>query len=231
MASLDSLMFHLSETSTNKKTGKIAVSTSSKVTCPISCKFRPENGGGCYAASGPLNLHWIAVTNNKRGVSFSEFCKQLKNIEDGRMFRHNQAGDLFADGEIINRDFMAKLTASVKHLRGFTYTHHPLNEQNVETLKQANQQGFTVNVSTESEAAADAAIANGLPAVMVVNSDESRRHWHTEGGNVVQVCPAQLRDEVTCKSCKLCQKRGCKVVIAFKAHGTGKKKANANLTA
>jgi hypothetical protein len=50
---LQTLRFHLTRVSSNAKTGKIPVSTSSKATCPATCPFM---GNGCYAASGPLAI-------------------------------------------------------------------------------------------------------------------------------------------------------------------------------
>jgi hypothetical protein len=120
------------------------------------------------------------------------------------------------------------MVESVKHLKAFTYTHHDVKlGENLSLLRYANRNGFTINVSTENEAAADDAIAAGLPAVMVANSEESRTTWHTKAGNVVLVCPAQRSDTKTCADCKLCHHRVRRVVIAFLAHGTGKRKANA----
>jgi hypothetical protein len=225
---LSSLSFHLSPVSGNAKTGPIAVSTSSRATCSPTCPFL---GNGCYAESGPLLLHWRKVTEGIRGVSFPDFLGKLRSLESGRLFRHNQAGDLPHTSGRISRTFIRKMVQSVAHLKAFTYTHHSLKlGENLQLLRYANRNGFTVNISTESESAADDAIASGLPAVMVADSTESRTTWHTKGGNVVLVCPAQRSDTKTCADCKLCHHRGRRVVIAFLAHGTGKRKANAALS-
>jgi hypothetical protein len=56
-------MFHLTLKSRNVKTGPIPVSTSTRKTCPDSCPFK---NNGCYAESGPLAIHWKAVTQGKR---------------------------------------------------------------------------------------------------------------------------------------------------------------------
>ncbi len=227
---LSAVRFHLTTRSTNAKTGPMAVSTSSRVTCSPVCPFLPQNGGGCYAQSYPLNLHWLKVTNAERGVGFKEFCAQLRSLPANSKFRHNQAGDLYHNNGRISRTFVKELTSSVRHLRAFTYTHHSLTMgENLSLIKYMNRQGFTVNVSTESEAAADSAIAAGLPAVMVVKSDETRQSWRTPAGNMVLVCPAQRIEDKTCADCMLCHKRGCKVIIGFLAHGTGKRKAEASL--
>jgi hypothetical protein len=222
---LSSLSFHLSTFSSNAKTGPIAVSTSSRATCSPSCPFFQN---GCYAESGPLLLHWRKVTEGLRGVTFSDFLSSLLSLESGRLFRHNQAGDLPHTTGRISRAFIRRIVASVQHLKAFTYTHHDIKlGENLQLLKYANRNGFTINLSTESESAADDAIAAGLPAVMVANSDETRTTWHTPAGNTVLVCPAQRSDTTTCADCKLCHHRGRRVVIAFLAHGTGKRKANA----
>lgn len=225
---LSDLTFHLSTVSSNVKTGPIAVSTSSRATCSPSCPFF-ENG--CYAESGPLLLHWRKVTEGVRGVTFRAFCDALQRLESGRLFRHNQAGDLPHKAGRISRTFIKSMVASVQHLKAFTYTHHDIKlGENLSLLRYANRNGFTINVSTESEAAADDAISAGLPAVMVAPSDEERTTWHTPAGNTVLVCPAQRSDTTTCADCKLCHHRGRRVVIAFLAHGTGKRKANAALS-
>jgi hypothetical protein len=226
---LSDLTFHLSKVSGNVKTGPIAVSTSARATCSPTCPFF-ENG--CYAESGPLLLHWRKVSEGLRGVKFSEFLAQLKGLESGRLFRHNQAGDLPHTAGRISRTFIKRMVQSVSHLKAFTYTHHSLKlGENLQLLRYANRNGFTINVSTESESAADDAIAAGLPAVMVADSAESRTTWHTKSGNIVLVCPAQRSDTKTCADCKLCHHRGRRVIIAFLAHGTGKRKANAALSA
>lgn len=224
---LKSLYFHLSTISSNAKTGPMAVSTSSKATCAPSCPFA---GNGCYAESGPLNLHWLKVTNADRGTPLAAFLERLKALPRGAQFRHNQAGDLPHTNGRISRAFVRKMTAAVKHLRAFTYTHHSLAiGENLFLLKFANRNGFKINVSCETEAQVDQAIGLGLPAVMVARSDENRTTWHTKGGNVVMVCPAQRDDSRNCSTCMLCHKRGSKVAIAFLAHGTSKRKAESNL--
>jgi len=222
--SLSRLRFHLTRISGNSKTGPIPVTTSSRDTCPPSCPFR---GSGCYAESGPLALHWQKVTNAERGVTFSEHCADLAKLPPDQLTRLNQAGDLPHTRGRISRRFIRGIVAACRKIKAYTYTHHRLNlGENLALLRFANRNGLTVNVSTESESAADDVIAAGLPAVLAVNSEESRKTWHTPAGNVVLVCPAQTRD-TDCATCQLCQNRGRRVVVAFMAHGTSKRKANA----
>jgi hypothetical protein len=229
---LSDLSFHLTEKSANAKTGPMAVSTSSKITCSPSCPFLPENGGGCYAQSGPLNLHWLKVTAGERGSDFLTFLSKLKALPQGAAFRHNQAGDLPHNNGRISRTFIRQIVQAVSHLKAYTYSHHKLSlGENLQLLRYANRNGLTVNVSCESEQQVDDTIAAGLPAVVVIPSDEKRTTWHTKGGNVVLVCPAQRIDSKTCADCMLCHKRGSRIAIGFLAHGTGKRKAEANLPA
>lgn len=70
--------YHITLKSGNKKTGKIAVTTSSSSTCPKSCPFK---GNGCYAEGGPLRIHWDKVNSGERGITFSELIKSIKSIQ------------------------------------------------------------------------------------------------------------------------------------------------------
>jgi len=226
---LSALRFHLTRVSSNVKTGPIPVSTSSKATCPATCPFM---GNGCYAASGPLALHWQAITRGDRGVPFADFLQSIRNLPKGQIWRHNQAGDLPHSAGRISRRFIRGIVAANRGRRGFTYTHHDLSKgENASLIRYANRNGFRVNVSTETENAADHAIAAGLPAVLAVPSTETRKAWRTPAGNAVLVCPAQRSDTKTCADCQLCEKRGSRVVIAFIAHGTGKRKADQAIAA
>jgi len=223
MAKLSELKFHLTRVSSNIKTGPIPVSTSSKATCPASCPFR---GNGCYAESGPLAIHWSNVTKGDRGTGLREFMAAIAALPVDQLWRHNQAGDLPHTAGKISRRFIRAIIRANKGRRGYTYSHHKLElGENLPLIRQANRQGFTVNISTESEHAADSAIVAGLPAVLAVPSSETRITWQTAAGNHVLVCPAQRSDTKTCADCQLCHARGKRVVIAFLAHGTSKRKA------
>jgi hypothetical protein len=175
-------------------------------------------------------LHWLKVTNGERGDAFPVFLSKLQQLPTGSAFRHNQAGDLPHNKGKISETFIRKMTKAVSHLKAYTYTHHALTlGDNISLIRYANRNGFRINVSCETEAQVDAAIAADLPAVVVVNSEESRTQWRTQAGNVVLVCPAQRSDTTTCADCMLCHKRGKRVAIGFLAHGNGKRKAEASL--
>merc|ERR1712185_789500 len=57
--------------------------------------------------------------------------------------------------------------------KGYTYTHHLLNTHNVEAIKYATNNGFTINCSTESYSSADDVIKQGMNAVTVIPSDSN----------------------------------------------------------
>ena len=91
--------------------------------------------------------------------------------------------------------------------------------------------GLTINVSTETETAADAAIsmfARHL-ACQALRPDPT---WRTPQGNIVMVCPAQRRGDAAYSTCMLCHKRGGRrVIVTFISHGaTRKSRPTANAT-
>lgn len=121
--SLNSTYFHLSRVSSNKKTGPIAVTTTAKSSCPASCGMRDV----CYAASGPLALHWAAVSNGSRSKQWQEHLADLESLPFGSPLRLNQAGDLVASvSGRLSRAFIDGLLSVVKsrRLQAWSYTHH-----------------------------------------------------------------------------------------------------------
>ena len=72
-------LYHITLKSTNRKTGPIAVVTSSQDTCPDTCPFK---GGGCYADGGPLRLHWDKVSSGVRGITFKALLAKLRELSD-----------------------------------------------------------------------------------------------------------------------------------------------------
>ena len=224
------LRFHLTLRSSNTKTGPIPVSTSGRQTCPESCPFRRN---GCYADSGPLALHWAAVTNGSRGLPWREFLAAIRALPAGQLWRANQAGDLWKLGSTIGRAALAQLVEANRGRRGWTYTHHRRTPAVILAMRQATAQGFTINASCHSEQEADAAIANGLRAVFVVPAAEKRVQWSTADGNRAVLCPAQRTGPgfagMTCERCRLCQARPQNVAIVFLAHSAGRRKAEAVL--
>lgn len=223
--------YHMTLRSRNEKTGPIPVSTSSAKTCPPSCPF--NRGGGCYAAGGPLAMHWAKVTSGERGESFASFLDSIVRLPDDALWRHNQAGDLPGFGDAIDADALASLVEANGGRRGFTYTHKPVTfgphaDANAAAVYAANRGGFTVNVSANNLADADAKAELGIgPVVVVLPADQQAKTLATPEGRKVIVCPATYRDDVTCSSCGLCANVWRNVIVGFPAHGSSKRKASA----
>ena len=173
------------------------------------------------------------MSNGLRGGSWSDLTDFVSKLERGQLWRHNQAGDLgyvrSQGREYIRLDLLKSLVDANKSsgAKGYTYTHHQLHTHNSEAVKYANANGFTVNSSCESMQQADAAIAQGIPAVVVVDNSKDVP-THTPDGHRVVVCPAQTRD-TNCNDCGLCQQSKRTCVVAFLAHGNKSKKVNQSL--
>ena len=238
--------------SSNAKTGPIPVSTTSKHSCPTDCPFM---GNGCYAEGGPLGMMWAKMTEagpdasfkngraNAHTISWDTLCQNVENLQDGSVWRHNQAGDLPKDSRgNIDRGAVERLARANRGKRGFTYSHHNVlqNAHNAGVIRDANAEGFTINVSGNSPAHADALadadvgpVVTVLPLTFERRKDESLADYRARGGHEtatpkgrkIAVCPATYRDDVTCASCQLCQRRDRKVIVGFPAHGARKKVA------
>ena len=207
--------------SQNRKTGPIPVTYSSRDTCPESC---PHYRSTCYAESGPTRLAW---NHAESGVSLSELCDNIRTITRGSLWRHNVAGDLPGNGEILDRDALSQIVRANRGRRGFTYT-HKLDVSHWSAYADATAKGFTVNLSADSAAQADDLAQSGLPVVVVVPSNSPDK-LHTPAGRLIVACPAQTRTDVTCQSCQLCAQARRDVIVGFKAHGTRTRKLDANL--
>jgi hypothetical protein len=218
----------LTAVSSNVKTGPIPTTTSDRDSCPKTCPFYDK---GCYAKSGPQAIHWRKVSNAERGVTYDQFVEQVRKIQRGQLWRHNVSGDLQHNDGNIDYLKLRKLIDANKGRKGFTYSHHVLNEHNVICLQNSNGMGFTVNASCESVDDADRVMTeHQIPAVAVIPSTESRRFFNTSSGRKVIVCPATIHENVTCSTCGLCQKADREFVIAFPAHGVAKKTVNEIVT-
>jgi hypothetical protein len=215
---------HTTIKSKNVKTGEIPVTTTTADTCPPDCAFKDN---GCYAGSGPLALHWAKVTSGERGDIWSGFITTVKSFKDGQLWRHNQAGDLAGDGKRLDADACDELADANEGKRGFTYTHYPVltDKHNAQVVKRMNDKGFVVNLSGNNLAHADALYDLDIAPVTTVLPETQTTNTTTPKGRKVIVCPATIRDNVSCATCQLCA-RNREAIIGFPAHGTSKRKAN-----
>jgi len=218
-------IYHFTRTSSNAKTGSIPVTTSSANTCPSYC---PLKGNGCYAEYGPLAMHWRQVNDGRRGGTLDELCAQIKKLPKRQLWRWAQAGDLPGDGTHIDAAALQQVTEANTGRNGFGYTHYdPTDAHNAAAITAANDAGFTINLSAASLERADELAALGIAPVACVLPAGTTKPLKTPQGRHVSVCPATVRDDVTCASCGICAVPGHKAIVGFPAHGSGAKKAQA----
>lgn len=215
--------YHLTRISGNSKTGPIPVSTTSANSCPAAC---PLKNNGCYAEQGPLALHWRAVSENRRGGSLDEFCAEVQRLPKHQLWRYGQAGDLPGDGQQINTDELQRLADANAGKRGFGYTHYsPLDPVNARAIAKANAQGFTINLSANSLEHADELARLKVGPVVTLLPPDQLKPTTTPEGRHVSICPASVRDDVSCATCGVCAIVSRRTIIGFPAHGTGTAKA------
>lgn len=211
----------LTMVSGNTKTGPIPVSTTYAASCPDVC---PLKKNGCYADAGPIAWQWRKVETV--GDDWATFCDKIKGLRDAVFWRHNQAGDLLHDNGVIDSEALNMLATANKGKLGFTYTHHDMQiASNRVAVSKANVYGFTVNLSANNLAHADELMRYGIAPVASVVAMNHPKLSYTPAGHKVVVCPATYRDDVTCDSCRLCQRVDRRVIVAFPVHGVTKNKA------
>lgn len=218
--------FAFARKSRNAKTGNIPVTTSDAKTCPDACPLKAS--GACYAKHGPLGMYWQKINGGQYASTWQNLLDSVASLPDGQLWRHNQAGDLPGEGDSINKDDMLSLVEANRGKRGFTYTHKPVDDKgNAALVAHANANGFTINLSADNLAEADSLKALDIGPVVTVLPREAPAVSYTPAGNKVVVCPAQTRDDVSCKTCGLCAIANRDVIVGFLAHGVSAKKAEA----
>lgn len=235
----------LTMVSGNQKVGPIPVSTTEAESCPSSCPLMSPKGAGegkgakCYAAFGPLGMHWRKIGKDGRGIMWTLFCKAIKRLPKFQLWRHNQAGDLpkgytdLLDRDIVDAEKCFELSDASRGKRGWTYTHYdmssPLNRAVVQEMNDVD--GLTVNLSADNLSDADYKASLGIgPVCVILPTDAPHRGNKTPNGLPVVVCPAQTQDDMSCARCKLCQVKDRKSIVGFLAHGTAKKSLSKSLT-
>ena len=219
------MQVHLTLKSANVKTGPLPVSTTTSDSCPTDCAMRAE----CYAANGPLALHWKAVSTGQRGTDWPTFTKSIVALPDGQLWRHNQAGDLPQTDGTIDAVKLGQLVAANTGRRGFTYSHHR-DAASINWIRHANAWGFTVNLSANDLQDADTLADHAAGPVVVVLPSTTTANTTTPKGRTVVVCPATQRADVSCATCQLCQRQRA-AIVGFPAHGSRHRVINMRLAA
>jgi hypothetical protein len=206
--------YHFVAVSANRKTGPIPVTYSERDTCPPSC---PHYRADCYAEDYYTRMTWDKVP--ARGGSLADLCASITALPAGQLWRMNVAGDLPGSGEDLDPAALGDIVRANIGRKGFTYTH----KKGADALYwagQATSWGFTVNLSADDAGEADAlADVSDCPITCIVPIDTPPKTYTPDGRTII-VCPAQVRDDITCQSCGLCAIADRAVIIGFRAHGT-----------
>lgn len=213
--------------SRNAKTGDMPVTTNDARTCPDACPLKAS--GACYAKHGPLGMYWQKLNKGQYASTWANLIDNVAKLTANTIWRYGQAGDLPGENNHIDPVAMRQLIAANMGKRGYTYTHKPVetDANNAALVAEANRNGFTVNLSADNLNEADDLKALNIGPVVTVLPREAPAVSYTPHGHKVIVCPAQTRDDVTCKSCGLCAVSTRDVIVGFLAHGVSAKKAEA----
>ena len=230
-------------TSSNKKTGDIMQSYSSRSTCPKDCVFK---NNGCYAEGYHTKMVWDRCEdkNDARYVINGEQLKigllegafnklRKKPTRESILFRHNVAGDLAVEGtNLIDVNRVDTIAGAIEGankvageiIKGYTYTHCNIDLNASDIIHDAAHKRFLINASCETVDEVKHAKSLGINAVIAsVDPKETEKELKAVGLYGAQ-CPAQVNEGMDCDRCQLCAKNR-KVVIIFEVHGQSKGKA------
>jgi hypothetical protein len=99
------------------------------------------------------------------------------------------------------------------------------DKHNARVVKRMNDKGFVVNLSANNVKHADALYDLGIGPVATVLPEAQTTNTVTPKGRKIVVCPATIRDDVSCATCQLCAKHR-DAIVGFPAHGSSKRKAD-----
>jgi len=172
-------VWSLSFPSSNSKTGPIAVSSTSRLTCPSSCVLAGYQG--CYVKAGfHTRLHLDRLSGGRVGARATAFIRQVMALPAGVLFRHCAACDQWPNpvGSLrIDQGLLIQLARTTGHLRSeLFHTHFRMGTANQATLRLAAAHGLVVNASTESSSQAAGLERQCIPAVCIVPPNGSAEH-------------------------------------------------------
>jgi hypothetical protein len=234
--------------SANAKTGSIPATITERGSCWSGCALY---GKGCYAFYGALGHFWAGVSEGTRGGSWDELCAKVAALPKRMLWRYAQAGDLPGADDAIDTELLWQLVVSNRGKKVIAFTHKPVLPETVTADRNrcviafANTVGFTINLSANNPAEADALADLEIgPVVTILAHDYARRavrhrakgrpdewaetiaQWRdriaplpveTPAGRRIAICPATYT-AATCKSCGACAEPR-EAVIGFPAHG------------
>lgn len=249
------MFFHLTEKSRNVKTGPIPVSTSTAATCPDACPLKKAGCYADAGPLGMFWKKVTEGKAGETYHGMLHKIAALPDGQLWRHNQSGDLVPDALDKEQIDEIALKDICTANRGKRGFTYTHYDVihSTHNRRAVADANASGFTVNLSANNLDHADdlaATFSGPVAAVLPLEyqrltekAPEGGKQWaetlpayneriaalglRTPFGRRVVVCPATYSDDVSCATCKLCQKNKRTTVVGFPAHGTSKRKASA----
>lgn len=211
----------------NKKLGDMSAVSTSSNSCPDDCALKKE----CYAQFSFTGIHWRAL--DLKGLDFHQLTSLIDAMRKRSKLRFNVMGDLAHNDGIVDSVKLLKLANIVKNrmIETILYTHHNIdNVLNVKAFQLAFSKGLYINISCETIEKAQKALNYGLNAVIVLPTGSIHKVIKQDNLTIVR-CPAEYKDSIQCTNCMICAKdrTSQRVVVAFTAHGTAKKKLSAKL--
>ena len=210
---------HITHRSTNKKTGPMTVTRTTSNTCPPSC---PLLGAGCYDEHGNGGVHRRrhdagAYKAGQYGPA-QYFAAIEHDPQFSPVYRHNEGGDLWGDGDRIDEVALVDWVAANRRGKKspIVYTHKPVEgihtrgsdedrAHNAETLRSVRDLApFAINVSCDTPEEAQRAVALGFDATLVTAEDAPRTvkagDWTLSKGDgpTLVGCPAAYDPRVQC---------------------------------
>ena len=232
------MVYRFIENTNSRKVGAMAVSYSPRQTCPDTC---PLKNGKCYGENFPISLHWNNYSKDLTD-NYDKFIDEIKlyrKYNGNKIWRHNIVGDLVADKDFkINAKKLYQLIDANNKGAVICYTHHhtikdkngknKVSRYNLNRIKEANELGFTINLSADTiDQAKQLYNKTKLPTAVSLpvtknkykklSKDKQADYKKELLKDKIVICPEQTHD-VKCIDCKLCNKSDRKVIIGFLEH-------------
>ena len=190
--------------------------------CPVSCALL---NAGCYAQSGPVALQQRGRVGSDDGSIYRDAVLALPV---GAIVRLHVSGDVMLPvsefgSMVVDVAYLDAIVAVAHERPDITFYGYTHAWRLIDRSRYVWPSNLTLNASADTVADAREAVALGWPTTTVVASDTA---WRRDGDLVV--CPNQTVG-LSCAQCMLCAKPERKLTVAFKAHGTGKRRVDARV--
>ena len=247
--------FHMTLKSRNAKTGPLPVTTSTAATCPDACPLKKAGCYADAGPLGMFWKKVTEGKAGKSFADLLQSVASLPAGQLWRHNQSGDFVPDETNRSQIDAIKLKALAKANARKQGFTYTHYDVinSMPNRKAVADANRKGFTVNLSANNLDHADdlaqtycGPVASVLPLEYQRTTEKAPqggKQWAeslpaykeriealgltTAQGRKVVVCPATYSDDVSCSTCKLCQKVKRTTIVGFPAHGVSKRKASA----